>query len=136
MQRNIGDLSSPTVATDEDEAGVLNTKTYLLSLIQAEIDSGIPSDRILIGGFSQGGAMSIYTGLTAPYKLGGIIGLSSWLLMNQKVASVIPQGSPNKDTKIFMGHGSADPLVRYPLGKASEAKLKELGFDVSFHTYP
>ncbi|TQS32291.1 hypothetical protein Golomagni_07399 [Golovinomyces magnicellulatus] len=80
--------------------------------------------------------MSLFTGLTAPYKLGGIIGLSSWLLLNQKFASFVPEGSPNKATKIFMGHGSADPLVRYPLGKASEDTLKGLGFDVSFHTYP
>lgn len=136
FQTNIGSLAQPGVAVDEDEAGVLKSRDYIYSLIQAEIDAGISSERIIVGGFSQGGAMSILSGLTAPYKLGGVIGLSSWLLLSSKFESLVPKDTKNKATKIFMGHGSADPLVRYPMGKTSEEKLKALGYDVTFKTYP
>lgn len=80
--------------------------------------------------------MSIFSGLTAPVKIGGIVGLSSWMLLNQTFKDHIPAGDLNQATKIFMGHGDADPLVRYPLALASEKKLKEMGFDITFKAYP
>lgn len=98
--------------------------------------AGIASDRIVLGGFSQGGAMSIFAGLLAPFKLGGIVGLSSWLLLNRTFKDRVPTDSPNRDTPVFMGHGDRDPLVLYPLAQASEKKLTELGYKVSFKTYP
>lgn len=80
--------------------------------------------------------MSILSGLTAPVKIGGIIGMSSWLLLNQKFKDLVPEGNINKDTKVLMAHGSADPLVRYPLAVASQKKLTELGYEVNLLTYP
>ncbi|KAH0490139.1 hypothetical protein TgHK011_001620 [Trichoderma gracile] len=121
---------------DEDEQGILESRAYLYSLIQQEVSDGISSERIVLGGFSQGGAMSIFAGLTAPFKLGGIVGLSSWMLLSHKFKEFIPESNPNKDTPIFMGHGDADPLVLYEWGTATEKKIKELGFNVKLTTYP
>lgn len=138
-KRSIGDLESDDLSKfkpNEDKDGIMTSRAYFHSLIQAEISAGIAAERILIGGFSQGGAMSILSGLTAPVKVGGIIGLSSWLLLNQTFKDYVPAGDVNKETKIFMGHGSADPLVRHPLAVASQKKLTELGYDAKLTTYP
>ena len=105
------------------------------SLIEDEIKNGIPSERIVLGGFSQGGAMSLMAGVTAPTELGGIFGLSCYLLLKDKVQSMVPADSPNKATPIFMGHGDADQTVKYQWGQQTASKLKAWGFDVNFKTY-
>ena len=87
------------------------------------------------GGFSQGGAISLFTGVTCPDKLGGIIGLSSYLLMHGKVKDLIPSGNPNKDTPIFMGHGTADPLVKYDWGLRTAEALRGWDFKVDLRSY-
>ncbi|PNY25095.1 Acyl-protein thioesterase 1 [Tolypocladium capitatum] len=120
---------------DEDTPGVLQSRAYLYSLIQDEISAGIPADRIVLGGFSQGGAMSIFAGLTAPFKIAGIVGLSSWLLLNKTFKEHVPEGDVNKATPILMGHGDRDPLVGYELAQASEKALKNMGYNVTMKTY-
>ncbi|RFU80929.1 hypothetical protein TARUN_1275 [Trichoderma arundinaceum] len=122
-------------ARDSDEPGILESRAYLYSLIQQEVSDGISSDRIVLGGFSQGGAMSLFSGLTAPFKLGGIIGLSSWLLLSHKFSEFVPEANHNKETPIFMGHGDRDQLVLYEWGTATEKRLKDLGYDVKMNTY-
>ncbi|KAF4120890.1 lysophospholipase II [Geosmithia morbida] len=122
-------------AVDEDAAGILQSQSYVHSLIQDEIQAGIPAERIVIGGFSQGGAMSIFSGLTAPVRVAGIVGLSSWLLLSQSFRDYVPSGDLNKTTPILMGHGDADPIVRYSLAMDSEAALKGMGYDVTLKTY-
>ncbi|EEY16101.1 acyl-protein thioesterase [Verticillium alfalfae VaMs.102] len=111
---------------------------YFHGLIQAEVDAGIPSDRIVLGGFSQGGAMALFAGLTAPVKLGGIVGLSCWLLLSNKFGDEVKEEakSVNRDTKVWMGHGGSDPLVRPELGQMSAEMLKKLGFDATLKIYP
>jgi predicted esterase len=90
----------------------------------------------VLGGFSQGGAMSLYAGLTFPQKLGGIFGLSSYMLLQGKLKDKIKDaGGANDGTKVFMGHGDADQVVRYDWGKLTAEKLKEWGIDVDFNTY-
>ena len=73
---------------EEDEKGMLETSRSLNSLISDEVDSGIPSDRVVLGGFSQGAAMSLLTGLTSERKLGGIVSLSGWIPLRQKFKAV------------------------------------------------
>lgn len=114
---------------------MLRTRAYLHSLIQDEISAGIPADRIVIGGFSQGGAMSILAGLTASVKIAGIVGLSSWLLLSQTFKDYVPEGDVNKATPILMGHGTTDPLIPYDLAEASVKALTEMGYDVTMKTY-
>jgi predicted esterase len=120
---------------NEDGPGILQSQQYVHSLIKEEMDAGIPSERIVLGGFSQGGAMSIFSGLTSSVKIGGIVGLSSWLLLHQSFTTHVPDGNPNNSTPILMGHGDSDPLVRYPLAKDSEDALKKMDYNVTFKTY-
>jgi predicted esterase len=104
-------------------------------LIKSEIDAGIPSSRIVIGGFSQGGAMSIFSGITAPTKLGGIFGLSCYLLLHSKIKEFVPANSPNKDTPIFMGHGDKDDLIRPQWGQTTAQILRDEGWKVDLKMY-
>ena len=81
---------------NEDDAGIRRSQAYLHSLIATEIEKGIPSERIVLGGFSQGGAMSLLSGITCPTRLGGIFGLSCYLLLQGKIQSMVPKDNPNK----------------------------------------
>ena len=78
---------------DEDEVGIKRSQEYFHSLIDAEVEAGIPADRVVLGGFSQGGAMSILSGVTYKNKLGGIVGLSCYLLLQGKIKEMIPMVS-------------------------------------------
>ncbi|MCJ1393150.1 hypothetical protein MMC18_006022 [Xylographa bjoerkii] len=122
--------------TAHDEVGILRSRDYFNSLVAEEVAKGIPSTRIVVGGFSQGGAMSLFTGVTSPIKLGGFFGLSAYLLLYNKIKDFVPSSLPNKDTPVFMGHGDADPTVKYAWGQRTAATLKELGYGVDFRTYP
>jgi lysophospholipase-1 len=108
---------------------------HVHSLINDEVSSGIPANRIVLGGFSQGGAVALLSGLTAPSKIGGIVGLSSWLLLLQTFREHIPAGNPNENTPILMGHGDEDPVVLYNLGDMSQKMLNTLGYSVTMKTY-
>jgi lysophospholipase-1 len=119
----------------EDTTGILQSQAYLHSLIQEEVSAGIPSERVVLGGFSQGGAMSIFSGVTAPVKIAGIVGLSSWLLLNQMVKEHASRDNVNTATPIFMGQGTEDPLVRHELAETSSKMLRVMGYDVSFNEY-
>lgn len=121
-----------------DEPGILRSYNTITKLITDEIAAGIPSSRIVLGGFSQGGALSIFTGVTTPHKLAGVFGLSSYLLMGDKIKELAEEANGiNKETPIFMGHGDADPLVKYEWGtKTAEFLRTELGqTKVDFRTY-
>ena len=129
---DLGDIAGRS----EDETGILRSQKVFHSLIADEIKTGIPTERIVLGGFSQGGAMSLMAGLTCETKLGGIFGLSCYLLLREKLQSLIPAENPNKATPIFMGHGDMDPVVQNKWGKMTADKLKEWGWNVDFRTYP
>jgi predicted esterase len=103
--------------------------------VQQEIDAGIPADRIVLGGFSQGGAMAIFSGLTAPARLAGIVGLSSYLLLSLKFRDLVPSPNPNQDTPLLMCHGTADPVVPMPLGRLSRDMLNVMEYNVTMKLY-
>ncbi|KAI0340877.1 Phospholipase/carboxylesterase [Trametopsis cervina] len=110
----------------EDEPGMLRAVKDLNELITAEVDAGIPSNNIILGGFSQGGAMSLLTGLTNERKLGGIVVMSGWLPLSKKFKAMLSDHA--KNLPIFWGHGKDDPLVRYQWAQKSTAFLEnELG---------
>ncbi|KAI8627814.1 acyl-protein thioesterase-1-like protein [Xylariaceae sp. FL1651] len=120
----------------QDEPGILQSRDYVNSLIQSEIDAGIPASRIVLGGFSQGGSIGLLTGLTAKVKLGGIIGLSTWLPLDSKFPSLVQESDLNHETPIFMAHGDVDPVVPTPLGQLSYEVLKKQNFAVTMKIYP
>lgn len=124
------------IRAQQDEAGILVSREYVNGLIQAEIDSGIPANRIVVGGFSQGGALSLFAGLTAKVKLAGIVGLSSYLPLDSKFANFVRESDLNHDTPILMCHGDSDQVVPVNFGKLSFEMLKSQGFKATMKLYP
>ncbi|KAJ7771103.1 Alpha/Beta hydrolase protein [Mycena maculata] len=110
----------------EDQPGMLKTVHSLNQLITAEVDAGIPANRIVLGGFSQGGAMSLLTGLTAERKLAGLAILSAWLPVRESVKSMASEHAAS--IPIFWGQGLADPLVKPQIARASvDFVMKNIG---------
>ena len=91
------DLKSFNPNGPEDEAGVKAAAAYVNSLIEAEVEAGIPSARIILGGFSQGGALSLYTALTSRHKLAGVVVLSCWMPLHKQLATLDPASVVNRD---------------------------------------
>ncbi|KAI0192840.1 Phospholipase/carboxylesterase/thioesterase [Astrocystis sublimbata] len=121
---------------NQDEPGLLKTRDYVNGLIQDEIDAGIPANRIIVGGFSQGGAMALLTGLTAKVKLGGVVGLSCWLPIDKRFEALVKDSHNNNDTPVLMAHGTADTVVPEALGDLSYEVLKKMDFSVTMKKYP
>ncbi|KAI9138474.1 Phospholipase/carboxylesterase/thioesterase [Paraphysoderma sedebokerense] len=117
----------------EDEKGLKESVDKVLALVKKEVDSGIPSDRIVIGGFSQGAALSLLSMLTGDTKFAGVAALSGYLPMRNKAKELMKE--TNKSTPIFMGHGDADEVVQHKWGSLTADALKALGYSVEFHTY-
>ncbi len=115
-----------------DQQGITSSQRYIDGLIDEQIKAGIASDRILLGGFSQGGAMALFAGLRSPHKLGGVIGLSCYLLDSKNTGAT----AINKDTPVLIAHGTHDPVVAYPLGEQAAQVLTEQGYKVTFSSYP
>ncbi|XP_033848478.2 acyl-protein thioesterase 1 [Acipenser ruthenus] len=122
---------------EEDDSGIKQAADNIKALIDQEVKNGIPSHRIVLGGFSQGGALSLYTALTSQQRLAGVVALSCWLPLR----SSFPQAaanSVNKEIGILQCHGEADPLVPLVFGCLTVEKLKSivLPANINFKTYP
>ncbi|MDQ3730608.1 MAG: alpha/beta hydrolase [Pseudomonadota bacterium] len=118
----------------EDEQSIRAMAPAIEKLIQREGERGISSERIVLAGFSQGGALALHVGLRYPQKLAGIMGLSAYLPLHTRVAA--ERSSANADTPIFMAHGQHDPVLDYSLGATSRDILKRLNYPVEWHEYP
>ncbi|OKL62218.1 Acyl-protein thioesterase 1 [Talaromyces atroroseus] len=130
------DLDFEEAQRNQDEPGILKSRDYFENLIKAEIEKGIDPSRIVLGGFSQGGAMSLFTGITSSHKLGGIFGLSCYLLLSTKIKEFSPEGElPNQNTPFFLAHGRDDPVVLYEFGDMTQKLLKDFGLNVDFRGY-
>ncbi|KAH9927302.1 Phospholipase/carboxylesterase [Fomitopsis serialis] len=103
-----------TAPEDNDDFGMLRSMASLGALVEREVTAGIPPDRIVFGGFSQGAAMTLLTGLSYEHKLGGLIVMSGRLRLGKKVKLLLH--ASNIHTPIFWGHGRNDPLVTYEMG--------------------
>ena len=79
--------------------------------------------------------MSLFSGMTYSQKLGGVFGLSCYLLLQGKARDMVPESNPNKETPMFMGHGDADAVVRHDWGKRTAETLREWGYTIDFRTY-
>ncbi|KAJ3160453.1 hypothetical protein HDU86_000787 [Geranomyces michiganensis] len=129
------DIASLGPGGREDSEGISESLTQVSQLIDEEIKAGIPADRIVLGGFSQGAAMTIVYGLCGSQKLKALIALSGYITLTEKHLEKM-RNPVNKDTDMFMGHGDEDQVVAYKWGKASYDKIVELGKAVQpFRTY-
>ncbi len=116
-----------------DEAGVRKSADQLLALVENEEARGIPSDKIVLAGFSQGGAIALHLGLRFPRPLAGLILLSTYMAADADVEN--ERNPENQDMPIFQGHGTHDPMVRLPMGEAARQRMQELGYKVAWHQY-
>lgn len=116
-----------------DEAGIRVTRQAIRALIARENQRGVPSHRIVLAGFSQGGAVAYTTGLTHPERLGGIIALSTYIPSPALLAAELSEA--NRTTPIFAGHGADDDVVPVKLGMLARDTLQQQGCTVEWHTY-
>jgi phospholipase/carboxylesterase len=127
------DISSLELTARQDAAGIGRSAGHLCRLVEREIERGIPAGRILLAGFSQGGAVALHTALRYPQRLAGVLALSTYLPLADTVAgemAAVQRGLP-----VFMGHGDRDEIV--PLAVAARARdsLRGLGCEVEWHAY-
>lgn len=118
----------------EDFDGVRASAEAIGALIRRENDSGIPTSRIAIAGFSQGGAMALHIATRAAEKFAGVIALSCYLPFARQFAT--ERGNANLATPIYMAHGTQDPVVPFQLGEDSKRVLEGTGYKVEWHAYP
>ena len=118
----------------EDVDGIRATRHAVTGLITREAERGIPRERIVLAGFSQGCAIALYTGLRLEHRLAGLIGLSGYLPLRNTTAA--EQHPANAGTPVFMAHGTQDMVVPITYAEASRDVLLAQGHAVQWHTYP
>ncbi|KAI9225102.1 Phospholipase/carboxylesterase/thioesterase [Blastocladiella britannica] len=117
-----------------DEVGLLASAGKVNDLIKNEIEThGIASNRIVVGGFSQGAAMSLLTLVHSQHKLAGVVAMSGYFPMSTQFDSIV--SAANRETPVWMGHGTSDPVVRFSWGEKSRDFLREKGYTVDFNKY-
>jgi phospholipase/carboxylesterase len=118
----------------EDAAGIRASAAAVVELVDHEIERGMPSDRVVLAGFSQGGAIALHAALREPRPLAGVLALSTYLPLAPSLAT---ERSPANDgIPIFMAHGTGDTVLPVSLAETSRAALLALGYAVEWHTYP
>lgn len=133
MMRAWYDISVADLTRREDEGGLRNSQRNVEALIAREKARGIPASRIILAGFSQGCAMTLQTGLRHPEKLAGMLCLSGYLPLHEKVAHERTEESI--DTPIFMAHGRQDGVVPFVRAEQSRDILASLGYTIEWHEY-
>jgi phospholipase/carboxylesterase len=127
------DISAADLTNRADLGGVRDSQKQLEALIAREEARGIPARRIVAAGFSQGGAIALYTGVRHAERLAGIMALSTYLISPDALSA--EASAANRGVPIFMGHGTADPIVRFEWGEASRRVLEAAGYEVEWHSY-
>ena len=128
------DILGPDLVSQQDAAGIQASERAIVALIAQEVARGIPAERIVLAGFSQGCAMALHTGLRLPHRLAGIMALSGYLPLADRLAG--ERHTANGSTPVFMAHGTQDPVVVIARGEASRDALAALGQPVEWHSYP
>ncbi|GBG15678.1 phospholipase/carboxylesterase [Novimethylophilus kurashikiensis] len=128
------DITSLDIAGVQDESGIRQSQASVEMLIEQEMARGVPSERILLAGFSQGGAVVLQTALRCPQRLGGVMALSTYLPL---YASLPMEKTPiNAGIPVFMAHGRFDTVIPIEAAEASRSALESEGFAVEWHEYP
>lgn len=128
------DIASVEIDAREDAAGIRESAAAVERLIAAEVGRGVPARRIVLAGFSQGGAIALHTGVRHGDSLAGLLALSCYLPLRGRLAE---EARPEtRGVPVLMCHGEADPIVPPRLGEVSRDLLREQGYRVDWRTYP
>ena len=120
--------------SNEDEAGLRRSQALVDGLLAREQARGVPADRTVLAGFSQGCAMALLTGLRYGQRLAGVAGMSGYLPLAGLLAA---ERSPaNADVPVWLAHGTQDEMIALPRAEASRDALQALGYQVDWHSYP
>jgi phospholipase/carboxylesterase len=128
------DIKTLDGARVEDDAGIRESADVVERLIADQVAKGIPAERIVLAGFSQGGAIALHTGLRHSARLAGILALSTYLPLRDKLAAEASEA--NRKTPILMCHGTQDAVIATPMASGSRDVLKSLGYAVDWREYP
>ena len=127
------DIKSMNLLDRADMDGVQQSEVLVKDIIQDQIDSGIAADKIVLAGFSQGGVMSLYTGLRYPKKLAGIMALSCYLPQGDTLPAGISEA--NKLTSVLQHHGEQDPVVPLSAGKMANKAMIDAGYSTQWKSF-
>jgi phospholipase/carboxylesterase len=128
------DILGADLVQREDEAGLRQSRLAIEAVIEHEKSRGMPANRIVVGGFSQGCAMSLMVGLRHADRLAGVLGMSGYLPL---AATTAAETAPaNRDLPIFLGHGRHDGIINLKRAQDSRDALMALGHPVQWHDYP
>ncbi len=116
-----------------DEDGIRDSSAIVDAFVAAELERGVAADRIVLAGFSQGGAIALFNALTGTHDYRGLMALSTYLALP---AVTDGERRPERKFDVFMAHGTLDPMVPYQAGRGTAATLERWGFDVDWHEYP
>ncbi|XP_060553367.1 acyl-protein thioesterase 2-like [Ruditapes philippinarum] len=128
------DIVSLNPDGQQDVAGINKAVSSLRELIEEEEKKGISSENIILGGFSQGGAVALYTAFTHDKPLAGIVGLSTWLPIHSEFPAGLKEA--NRNIPVFQGHGRIDPLVPFKWGEMTRDVLQKMTTKIDFKDYP
>lgn len=128
------DIKGMDIADKQDAEGIAATAQAIDAVIENEIAGGVAAERIVLAGFSQGGAIALHVGVRRSVPLAGVMALSTYLPLHERLAAEAAPAS--RDVPILMAHGSEDPVVPIALGRASRDQLIEAGHQVAWHEYP
>lgn len=117
-----------------DEQGIAQAERALSQLIEKQILEGIASNKIILIGFSQGGALALHAALRYPKPLAGVAGLSTYLPIHESLKDL--KSTANNQVPIFLAHGIVDTIVPYWMGQQSCSTLEEAGYKPTWHSYP
>lgn len=128
------DILAMDIGRRIDMAGVRDSEAYARRLLDAQVSGGIPADRLILAGFSQGGAITLHAGVRHPSRLAGLMALSTYMPSPEHTDS---EAHPaNARTPIFMAHGEDDPVIPLSLAEQSRDHLRAAGYAVEWKTYP
>ena len=132
------DVISLDKSGPQDEAGIRDSAASLLQLIERERERGVDASRIVLAGFSQGGAIAMHTAMRVPQRLAGLMALSTWMPLASTIGEEVVDNSESqpRELPVLMVHGTFDPLLPLAAGQHARETMQDAGFKVQWHEYP
>ncbi len=132
------DVISLDKSGPQDEAGIRDSAASVLQLIERERERGVDASRIVLAGFSQGGAIAMHTAMRVPQRLAGLMALSTWMPLASKIGEEVVDNSESqpRELPVLMVHGTFDPLLPLAAGQHAREIMQDAGFKVQWHEYP